>query len=457
MDLSMTQDEKTTLLRRFDPTPPPSPFRLVIVSGPDAGKVFQLDGSEPSRILVGHAEACTIKLEDSTVSRRHAALEVEGTRVRLSDLGSTNGLFVGELQVKEAMLSGGELVRLGESAFRLERDVETKRIPLSSRTRFGRILGASTEMRRLYPLAERLAASDVPVVIEGESGTGKELMAESIHEEGPRADAPFIILDCGAIPTTLLSGELFGAEPGEDGEGVRRRGVFEQADGGTLFINEIAELDLNLQRKLLRTLSKREVRLLGSDRAIGIDVRVIASTKKDLDREVQAGRFSEELFQRLAVGRLELPPLRRRKGDVAILVAHFCKELEGSEDSIPSAIRHSWEDLDWPGNVRELRNTIARYLALGELAQMTNQTTAPKMPEGGTIVSDWENDFIEEVLELPLGEARQRVIHEFEKRYVARLLEEHNGNVTHAAESAGVARRYFQILKARTSKAFDGD
>ncbi|HEX2736028.1 MAG TPA: sigma 54-interacting transcriptional regulator, partial [Polyangiaceae bacterium] len=429
-------EDVTALLRHsFDPSPLPEPFRLTVVEGSDAGKTFALDGSQPSRVLVGTTAACAVRLSDRTVSRRHVALDIVGRRVRITDLGSTNGTRVNGIAINEALLEGGELILVGSTSFRLDREDNAGRVQISTRTHFGPVVGASTEMRRLYSLCERLAHSDVPVIIEGEPGSGKELMAEALHLEGPRAAGPFIVLDCTQVPPNLLEMELFGYEAGAfAGAATPRRGVFEQAHGGTLVIDEVGDMDPVLQPKLLRTLERQEVRPVGGNRVVKVNVRVVATTRSDLDREVQAGRFSEDLLQRLALARIELPPLRSRRGDIALLVRHFCRELQGDEAMLSKDLRRSWEDYAWPGNVRELRNALARHLALGELANIT-QHSGPEAAEA-ELRAPLAGDVFEQALLLPLGDARQMVVAEFERRYVERMLDTHGGNVTRAAESA---------------------
>jgi two-component system response regulator HydG len=441
------EDVTTRLHGSFDPSPLPEPFVLTVVKGPDQGQTIALDGSQPSRLLLGQGPACDVRLTDRTVSRRHVALDVDGGRVRVSDLGSKNGTKINGVKIVEGWVQGGETIQVGSTLFRLDSHPTGAKIALSTATAWGRMIGASTEMRRLYPLCEKLAQSDVPVIIEGDAGTGKELLAECLHEQGPRADAPFVVLDCTAVPAQLLEAELFGyvvgARPGAT-EG--RAGAIERARGGTLLISEIAELESSLQIQLLRVLERRSVRRIGSDQAIETDFRLLVSTRSDLDREVAAGRFRDELLHRIAVARVELPPLRRRKGDVQVLARHFCQELGGNEQALGQALRLGWDEHPWPGNVRELRSTVARHLALGELAELSSEEPS----QGTEPVS--VDQIIEQALTLPLGEARQRVVVEFERRYVRRVLDRHSGNVTHAAESAGVARRYFQILKARLEK-----
>jgi DNA-binding NtrC family response regulator len=427
---------------------PAAAYMLVVIEGPDQGKSYKLDGSQPSRLLVGQSPACDIRLEDPQVSRRHAAIDLTGKRLRLTDLDSTNGTFVDGTSILDGHLRGGEIVRLGSTAFRVDPLSETTAVELPAATRFGRTVGASVEMRRIYPLCERLAASSVTVIIEGETGTGKEVLAESLHEQGPRAAGPFVVFDCTAVAPNLVESALFGHEKGSfTGAISTQRGVFEQASGGTLLIDEIGDLDLSLQPKLLRVLERSEVRRVGGDRPISVDVRVIAATRRDLDHEIQAGRFRDDLFFRLAVARIELPPLRSRRGDVAVLAQHFWRLLGGRDEPVPYDLLRRYEDYGWPGNVRELHNAVARQIALGSLAKL--ETLRPREASPAPHV-----DFIDTVIELdlPLAPARQRIVEEFERRYIERMLERHDGNIARAADASGIARRYFQLLRARQAK-----
>jgi DNA-binding NtrC family response regulator len=419
-------------------------FVLTIVAGPDVGKDLVLDTSQPTRALVGLSEACDLRLTDIEVSRRHAAFQITSGRLHVSDLASNTGTFVDGVCVGDAYLQGGETLRLGETALVVTR--QSRPPPaLPEATSFGRMMGVSAEMRRIYPLCAKLAAATVPVVIEGETGTGKEVLAEALHEQGPRAGKPFVVFDCTAVPSNLLESELFGHERGAFTGAVNsRKGVFEQADTGTLLIDEIGDLDLALQPKLLRALERSQIRRVGGDRPIVVDVRVLAATRRDLDHEVQAGLFRDDLFHRLAVARIELPPLRERHGDVAELATHFCRSLGADESAINDELLRRWEDYTWPGNVRELRNSVARHLALGDLAPHAKSGEHPRV-----------GDFIERVLmmDLPIGDARDRVIEEFERRYLERMLARNNGVVTDAAKASGIARRHFQRLRARTGGA----
>jgi DNA-binding NtrC family response regulator len=398
---------------------------------------------------------------DRLVSRRHAAVEIGDRGLRLTDLGSLNGTRVDSLHVVDAFLRGGETIRIGETSIRVEAIADASTPALSTALRFGRLVGASPEMRRLYPLCERLAASDIPVVIEGETGTGKEVLAEALHDASARASGPFVVFDCTAVPGTLLEAALFGHERGAFTGAVDQRvGVFEQANGGTLLIDEIGELDIALQPKLLRALERSEVQRVGSSTWTRVDVRVLAATRRDLDREVQAGRFRDDLFYRLAVGRIELPPLRSRRGDVAVLTRHLWRALGGDERPMPAGMLARFEDYAWPGNIRELANAVARVLALGELADHEEAGLASTSEREQAGVASTESipppagDAIERVLELelPLTRARERIVEDFERRYVARVLKRFDGNVVRAAAASGIARRYFQILRARRAR-----
>jgi DNA-binding NtrC family response regulator len=431
-------------------------FALVTVEGPAQGQIFSIDGSTPGRALIGTSEACLVRLTDPSVSRRHAALERSGRRLRITDLGSTNGTFVDGVGVLDAWLQGGELVRLGSSALRVEPIAPLATVPLPGATSFGRFIGESPTVRALYPLFARLAQSRVPVVIEGETGTGKEVLAEALHEQGPRPDGPFVVFDCTATPANLLEAELFGHERGAfTGASAQRKGLVELAHRGTLLIDEIGDLDLALQSKLLRVIDRCQLRRVGGSETIDVDARILAATRRDLDREVQAGRFRDDLYHRLAIGRVELPPLRNRREDIAVLARHFCRSFGADDRALPAELLASWLDYLWPGNVRELRNAVARRIELGDAdalgaGMFAEQHAAPdplREPPERAVAPDFLDSVIAE--RLPLVPARQKVVAEFERRYVENVLAEHGGHVGHAAAASGLARRYFQIVRNR--------
>lgn len=419
---------------------------VIVIEGPDAGRTFDLDASAPSRILVGTSPACHVKLVDPTVSRRHAAFEPTGKGgYRLTDLDSTNGTTVDGVRIHEAFVRGGEIVRFGSTAVRLDADVASDGPPLVNAMRFGRTLGASVAMRRLYPLCERLAKTRVPVIIEGETGCGKEVLAESIHDAGG-SKGPFVVFDCTTVSANLVEAELFGHERGAfTGADRARAGVFEEADGGTLLVDEIGDLDLPLQAKLLRVIDRGELRRVGGQGMIKVDVRILAATRRDLDKEVAAGRFRDDLFHRLAVARVELPPLRDRHGDVPLLLRQFVAEM-GGPPALAQEIATRYAAYTWPGNVRELRNLVARHIALG-----FDSVPASVVPQPGAMPPQQGGDYLDNLVSEPLAFplARRRALEEFERRYVSAVLARHGGNIAQAAKASGLALRYFRIVRAR--------
>jgi two-component system, NtrC family, response regulator HydG len=421
--------EFSTLLRLDAPSEDAgAAFLVSVVEGPDDGATLLVDPSLPSRVYVGTSSSCELRLGDRDVSRRHLALEAVGQRLHVNDLGSPNGTTADGIVLVEGFLRGGELLRLGRTALRVERRDAFGDVSSSRAERFGRTVGASPEMQRLYPLCDRLAATSAPVLIEGEIGTGKEVLAEAIHEQGPRGAGPFVVFDCTAVPPSLHESELFGPN-----------GAFARAHGGTLLIDEPSDLDLLLQAKLLRVLER------------GDDVRPLFASRRDLDRLVELGRFRDGLLERISIARIELPPLRRRTGDVRRLALHFAREIGGPAATLPPDVVAQWETDPWPGNVRELRDAVGRWLALDDLGvEMTAAREVPPAPptSPGGVMTD---PFLEDVLaqHLPLVQARDKVLAELERRYVERLLAEHGGSVARAADASGIPRRLFQRLARR--------
>lgn len=415
-------------------------FSLLVAEGDQAGMACAIPKAAPHRFTVGKSEACDLTLTDREVSRRHLALEQRGGVLHVEDLGSTNGTFVNGVRVIEALVEGGETLRVGSTVLRVEARGEKDAVRTPPAMGFGRVIGASPQMRRLYPFCERLAKTDIPVVIEGETGTGKELLAESLHENSLRANGPFVVFDCTTVAPNLMEAVLFGHERGAyTGADSARPGVFERADGGTLFIDEIGDLEIGLQAKLLRAVERSEVRRVGGASYTKVDVRLVCATRRDLELAIQEGCFRDDLYHRLAVARIELPPLRNRSGDVELLAQFFWGQLGGG--SIPPGFIENVKLHRWPGNVRELRNLVARTIALGDLA--------PVMPSDSA--QDDLSGFFDEVLseELPFTRARDMVMDEFRRQFVERALERHGGSVPKAAAAAGVSRRYFDRIRER--------
>ncbi len=424
-------------------------FVLRVTAGPDIGAVFDIPPSHPSRLLLGQSASADFSVRDREVSRRHLGLLAADGRLQLADLGSKNGTRVNGVSVVEALLDGGERIAVGGTTIVVERAEHALEVPLSAAMGFGRLVGESPAMRRLYPLCERLAAATVPVVIEGETGTGKEVLAESLHEMGPRSGGPFAVFDCTAVPPSLVESALFGHERGSfTGATEARRGVFEEAHGGTLLIDEIGDLDIELQAKLLRALERSEVRRVGGKAWIETEVRVLAATRRNLDQEVAAGRFRDDLFYRLAVTRIELPPLRHRTGDVDLLARTFWKRMASATDAMPEDFVARLASYTWPGNVRELHNAVARRVALGDLSDVhTGFGAGATAPVSAGALGDPIATILTE--NLPFPRAREKLVEAFERRYVEDVLRRHGGNVVRAAAASGIARRYFQIIQAR--------
>jgi two-component system response regulator HydG len=461
-DVQVAADEHSTIAQRLGEVASEASvaFSLTVCAGTSNGASVPVDGGEVSRVLVGVSPTCQLRIEDRLVSRRHAAFELVGPRLRVTDLESTNGTTVNGVSIERALVGHGDLVRVGDTTIRIDRIGTPARVPASMEMGFGRVVGSSLQMRRLYPLFARLAKVSVPVIIEGETGTGKEVLAESLHEMSPRASAPFIVFDCTTVAPTLMESALFGHERGAFTGAVSSvRGAFERAHTGTLLIDEIGELDIALQAKLLRAIERAEIQRIGSERVLKVDVRVLAATRRDLDREIQEGRFRDDLFFRLAVARVELPPLRAREGDIGVLARQFWKQLGGDPSAIPYEAFARFEGYTWPGNIRELFNAVMRLLALGEWADTASPAQGQGQGHGqghGTPPTRGgdgdDGDPIAEILRLglPLPRARERAVQELERRYVERVLLEHDGSVARAAAASGIALRYFQLIRARS-------
>jgi DNA-binding NtrC family response regulator len=310
-------------------------------------------------------------------------------------------------------------------------------------------------MRALFSTLEKAAATDATILIEGETGTGKEATAESIHQASRRRDGPFVVVDCGAIPAQLLESELFGSERGAfTGAVANRAGAFETASGGTIFLDEIGELQLDLQPKILRALDRRQVKRVGSTGYRPVDVRVIAATNRSLRAEVEAKRFRSDLYYRLAIVRIKLPPLRERIADLPLLVEHVLNILDVGDAAETEALRtHEFQErlcrYPWPGNIRQLRNYIERCVALGDAHLSPGLDTCPPPPPPSgppsSVTSPPAAGFEFDPAE-PLRAARERWTYRFEHAYLEGILRLHGNNVAAAARAAGVDRIYLYRL-----------
>jgi len=354
---------------------------------------------------------------------------------------------------------GNAALALGDdSAFYRESSPSALRERERERERYGKMIGQSEAMKGVFETLSRAAHSDATVLLEGETGTGKEVSAEMLHRTSRRRDKPFLVVDCGAIPPQLLESELFGHERGSfTGAVSSRQGVFEAAAGGSVFLDEIGELALDLQPKLLRVLERREVRRIGMNQHVPVDVRLIAATNRSLKSEVAARKFRSDLYYRLAVVEVKLPPLRDRTGDLPFLIEHILKGLSTADEEVGQALLTpdflaKLAQHDWPGNIRELRNFVERCVALGDVrAPASNRAPTQATPESAAISHR------------PLREAREEWTNNFERRYLEELLATHENRVSAAARAAGVDRIYFYRLlwkhglRTREASTRDGD
>jgi transcriptional regulator with GAF, ATPase, and Fis domain len=425
------------------PTAAPSlqRFRLTALEAPDAASW----DSTGDRLRIGSHASNDVVLDDPAVSRFHCEIKVTPRGAWVTDLGSSNGTTLDGVQLGSGCLRAGSVVRLGRVALQFQPVESIAVIPVSQVTQFGSLVGVSWVMRSAFFMLERAAQSEVTVLIEGETGTGKEGAAESIHAGGPRKDQPFIVVDCSALPGQLLESELFGHERGAfTGASSQRRGAFEAANGGTLFLDEIGELPLDLQPKLLRALEKREIRRLGANHHLAVDVRIIAATNRDLRTLVNQGTFRSDIYYRLAVLEVNLPPLRERPEDIPTLVQSLTERMRLDPALIqrlfgPQAVARL-QKAAWPGNVRELRNFVERCAVMDHALPVGSAAPESGVEPGAGFEVD---------ATLTYAEAKRRVLDAFERQYLTQLLDASQGNVSRAARQAELDRPYLYKLLHR--------
>jgi DNA-binding NtrC family response regulator len=428
--LQIVRDQRVVGLNRRQ-------LRLAVLRGPDRR---QCDTFTSDRVVIGTHPRCDFVLGDPKVSRQHCAVELvpEGYAVR--DLGSTNGCFLDQVRVREVIIDGDVRLRIGDTVLRITPLDQRIELPLSPAQRFGPLLGRSVAMRRIFEVLERVAPTDTTVLITGESGTGKEVTARAVHEASRRADGPFVVVDCASLPANLIESELFGYERGAFTGALRARvGAFETASGGTLFLDELGEMPLDLQSRLLGVLERRQVQPVGASRARPVDVRVVAATNRDLRREINRGAFREDLYFRLAVVSVEMPPLRSRPEDIPLYVEAFLSEWAeaGVHLDIEPATIDALARQPWPGNVRELRNTLERAAALGELPEPA--ATGPDAPPGAALSAAVDAS-------VPFKVGKTELLERYERAYLGDLMARHQGNITRAARAAEIDRVYLLRL-----------
>ncbi len=450
--------------------------KCILQAADDPSREWTFDKEE---IRIGSMEDNDVVLHDDTVSRYHCRIVQDDTSWVVIDQHSTNGTFINKVRVREGHLKPGCMLAVGQHQLKFNAREEEVRIVPSAADRCGGLIGADPKMREIYSIIEKIAPTATTIVIDGETGTGKEVVAQAIHSLSPRQRGELVVFDCGAVPPNLIESELFGHEKGSfTGAMMTRTGLFEQADGGTLFLDELGELPIDLQPKLLRALEQREVRRVGSTKAQKVDVRIIAATNRNLDDEVRAGRFRQDLYYRLSVVRLHLPSLRDRTDDIPLLVQHFLDHGSynrgpAGKPRITGISREAMDKLQgypWPGNVRELVNVVERAVSfcdselieLGDLPEAVRSSRAstarevrrpstagptaagsqPAMPAAVPMHTP------EELVsgDITFKDAKERWVATFERDYIVQTLRRNTGNISHAARQADIDRKYFRKL-----------
>ena len=448
--------------------------KCILQAADDPSHEWTFDKEE---IRIGSMEDNDVVLSDDTVSRYHCKIVQDDSAYMLVDLHSTNGTTVNKVRVREAFLKPGCMISVGGSQLRFNaREEEVEIVPSRSDHCAG-LIGGNAKMREIYSILEKIAPTATTVVIDGETGTGKEVVAQAIHSLSPRSRNDLVVFDCGAVPPNLIESELFGHEKGSfTGAMMTRAGLFEQADGGTLFLDELGELPIDLQPKLLRVLEQREVRRVGGAKAQKVDVRIIAATNRNLEDEVRAGRFRQDLFYRLSVVRLHLPSLKDRADDIPLLVQHFLDHGHYNRDATGKARARgvsrealaALQAYPWPGTVRELVNVVERAVSfcdaeiveLDDLPDYIRTAKAPPPREPGKRAQTFPSAQVsmspaapapvppEELMAegVTFKDAKERWVAAFERDYILQLLRRNNGNISHAARAADIDRKYFRKL-----------
>jgi transcriptional regulator with GAF, ATPase, and Fis domain len=438
---------------------------LRVTKGPDSGKSCSL---ERGRLMIGASQDSSLVLTDPLVSRHHLEIQIQDRGYLVVDQGSTNGTFFRGARIHEVEVGIGAEIHLGDTCLRLEQGpIRYDEDPRGET--FGSLIGISPAMQKIYGLLASVAPTDVTVLIEGETGTGKELIAEELHRQSPRGHRSFNVVDCGSLPRNLIESELFGHERGAfTGAISTREGIFERSQGGTLFLDEVGELPLELQTRLLRVLDRRVVRRVGSNLSRKVDVRLVAATNRQLDEAVRNETFRKDLFYRLAVVRVLVPPLRQRRQDIPLLARHFLWQAgcHDPEMVLTPEVLKVLARRKWSGNVRELRNMMERAIVLadGHVApsitvepilapNRSSQREEPGVPEAsvsdslGSGGEDWlARALPQSLLQGPYKESKAILLEKFERLYMIHLMALYGGNISKMAQQAGIDRRHVRKM-----------
>ncbi len=452
----MTKTPETVDVR--EDTMAVGPAKLVVVAGADEGLEVPLG----ALVEVGTDPACAMVLHDPAVSRRHVSVRCTERRIEVKDLGSRNGTFLGNARLASAEVPMGAVLTVGSTQLAIQMRWHMREVTPSPSRSFGELIGESLAMREVFAILERVAPANVTVLVDGESGTGKELVARSIHMASSRRQGPYVVFDCGSVPSELAESELFGHRRGAFSGAVSdRAGAFQRAHGGTLCLDEIGELPVELQPKLLRVLETGEVRSVGDDVPRKLDVRIVAATNRDLYAEAHRGRFRSDLLYRIEVVRVRLPALRSRPEDIPALVAHLLTGKLPPRDIVGGENLKRLLAYSWPGNVRELRNALARAVTLAQVpgaAPVPFERLIFNLGPAASAPATIGSDFPGISGRVPYKDAKAQLLDSFDRSYVAALMDRHKNNVSQAAAAAGLSRKHlYELLRRVTGVGTEED
>jgi len=405
-------------------------YQIAVIAGPDTGRLAHIDG----RLTVGSRPGVGLRLKDTTVSRHHFELLAKPEGVLIRDLDSTNGTWLAGTRIREVVVEDEAVVTIGKTSLRISVQEENLGPPKATSS-FGKVLGTAPAMQSMFGLLERVAKASSTVLLTGEPGTGKSLVAQSIHENSVRANKPFVAFHCAGIPPEEIEAELFGRV--ESPTQSQKAGAFLNAASGTLHLHKIDTLPKSTQLRLLSVFESGNIQRLGADKPQRVDVRIIASTQKDLEAEVAEGRFSQELLYQLAVIRIQIPPLRERLEDIPLLAQEFVRLMGRGDFELPRGLMARFGAYDWPGNAQELRNLVERALAGADADPLPGQVATRKPARAPET---------EGISELPFKEAKERLVDSFTREYLISLYERCGGNISRMAREAGIARNYVHRL-----------